>query len=98
MNGKRGIMSTSFERIEYKSSGNGCDEEERVSAKKYVYDIQGEPSVEDEVSWYKARPSAIYIAVWGNKFENEQLLCSETTLEDGVFYDVKYLLFYMGYV
>ena len=88
MIGKHGLMSTSFEKTEYKSSGNGCEEGERKYAYKYVYDIVGEPEVDGDIAYYNARPSAIYVAAWDHKFNEQQITCTDTPLNDGEFYDV----------
>lgn len=92
MLGKHGIMGTAFEKTEYYSSGGFCEVEERKHAIKYVYDIVGEPEVEGDLATYNARPSAIYVATWGNKFNDDQVSCTDTDLEDGKFLDVTYFL------
>ena len=83
--GKRGIMGTSFERTVTKFSGNGCDEEAHTYSTKYVYKVVNE--VADVANTYNCQPTAIYIAIWGNKYQGSTITC-EAIPQDGTYVDV----------
>ena len=77
-------MGTSFERTLTKFSGNGCDEEAHTYSTKYVYKVVNEVAVPNT---YNCQPTAIYIAIWGNKYHGSTITC-EAIPQDGVYVDV----------
>ena len=83
--GKRGIMGTSFERILTKFSSNSCDEEAHTYATKYNYTVVNE--VADAPNTYNCQPTAIYVAMWGNKYQGSTITC-DAIPQDGTFVDV----------
>lgn len=89
MIGKRGIMGTSFELSETNFRNGNCDEGNELQSIKHVYEIQGEPKEDNGVKYYTARPSAVYVMLYDNKFNEKVVSCGETQLESEKFYDVK---------
>ena len=78
-------MGTSFERTVTKFSGNGCDEEAHTYSTKYVYKVVNE--VADVANTYNCQPTAIYIAIWGNKYQGSTITC-DAIPQDGTYVDV----------
>ena len=78
-------MGTSFERTLTKFSGNSCDEQAHTYAIKYVYKVVNE--VADFQNTYNCQPTAIYIAIWGNKYQGSTITC-EAIPQDGTYVDV----------
>lgn len=89
MIGKRGIMGTSFELSETKFSNGNCDEGNEQQSIKHVYEIQGEPNVEDGVKYYTVRPTEVYVRLYESKFNDKRVNCEETEIDGEKFYDVK---------
>lgn len=89
MIGKRGIMGTSFELSETSFRNGNCDEGNELQSIKHVYEIQGEPKEEEGVKIYTVRPSAVYVRLYDNKFNEKVVNCGETELDSEKFYDVK---------
>ena len=78
-------MGTSFEKTLTKFSGNGCDEDAHTYATKYVYKVVNE--VADFQNTYNCQPTAIYVALWGNKYQGSTITCDAIS-QEGVFVDV----------
>ena len=66
-------------------SDNGCGKEAHTYSTKYVYKVVNE--VADVSNTYNCQPTAIYVALWGNKYQGSTITC-DVISQDGTYVDV----------